>query len=433
MAQPTYIDPSVLQGGNILTIENDCIRLGVNLGLGGAVTSLCRKGGPNLINSYDWGRQVQMSFYSYPTPYLPQGKTVRESWKFLGWNPIQSGDCFGHRSRILEHRCTDNEIYVRCIPMHWPLDNVPGECTFETWYRLNGTRVDVTARLNNARPETVWSPARGQELPAVYTNGEWYKLVSYTGAQPFTGGPVSALCTRENGLGWPWVSYLSTEHWAALVNDENEGLGVYNGGVYHFIGGFFGEKGTGGPKDVNTGYISPVSEEILDRNIEYTYQYSLIVGSVEDIRRTAAELTDRAAENTWRFAHSRCHFTYRNIADAGWPVGDCLDFSFDPSGALVSPTLFCGAGSLHELVLDAALEGGELPCTVRLTLYDDEVRITTRENRPHDTLDVPCTLSCGGGRRLHTIPLPEVRQPVIGFELLFRGSGHANVYAAQLR
>ena len=173
MAQPTYIDPSVLQGENILTIENDCIRLGVNLGLGGAVTSLCRKGGPNLINSYDWGRQVQMSFYSYPTPYLPQGKTVRESWKFLGWNPIQSGDCFGHRSRILEHRCTDNEIYVRCIPMHWPLDNVPGECTFETWYRLNGARVDVTARLNNARPETVWSPARGQELPAVYTNGEW--------------------------------------------------------------------------------------------------------------------------------------------------------------------------------------------------------------------------------------------------------------------
>ena len=36
---------------NIPTIENDCIRLGVNLGLGGAVTSLCRKGGPNLINS----------------------------------------------------------------------------------------------------------------------------------------------------------------------------------------------------------------------------------------------------------------------------------------------------------------------------------------------------------------------------------------------
>ena len=64
------------------------------------------------------------------------------------------------------------------------------------------------------------------------------------------------------------MSYLSTEHWAALVNDGNKGLGVYNGGGYRFIGGFFGEKGTGGPKDVNIGYISPVSEELLDRTIE---------------------------------------------------------------------------------------------------------------------------------------------------------------------
>ena len=163
------------------------------------------------------------------------------------------------------------------------------------------------------------------------------------GGKPRAGRPGQRAVHPRNGLGWPWVSYLSTEHWAALVNDGNKGLGVYNGGGYRFIGGFFGEKGTGGPKDVNIGYINPVSEELLDRNIEYTYPYSLIVGSVENIRRTAAELTDRAAENTWRFAHSRCHFTYRNIADAGWPVGDCLDFAFDSSSALVSPTLFCGA------------------------------------------------------------------------------------------
>lgn len=113
------IDHSVLQDENIIYIENDCIRLGVNLALGGVVTYLAEHGKPNLINSHDWGRQVQMSFYSGPTPFEPDGAEVDEGWKGLGWNPIQCGDCYGHRSTLLEHRCEDGGIYVRCIPMHY--------------------------------------------------------------------------------------------------------------------------------------------------------------------------------------------------------------------------------------------------------------------------------------------------------------------------
>ena len=45
----------------VIYIENDSIRLGVNLDLGGAVTYLAEHGRKNLINSFDWGRQVQMS------------------------------------------------------------------------------------------------------------------------------------------------------------------------------------------------------------------------------------------------------------------------------------------------------------------------------------------------------------------------------------
>ena len=72
-------------------LDNGVIKIGINLDIGGAITYLSPSGSKeNAINSHDWGRQIQMSFYSGPNPYQPEGTEVRESWKFLGWNPIQS-------------------------------------------------------------------------------------------------------------------------------------------------------------------------------------------------------------------------------------------------------------------------------------------------------------------------------------------------------
>ena len=131
MADPS-IFASYLTDENLIFIENESLRLGANLALGGAMTYLAEHGKPNLINSWDWGRQVQMSFYSHPVPFCPDGEEMAECWKFIGWNPIQSGDHYGNRSRVLEYRAENNEIYVKCVPMHWPLNNYPGECTFDT-------------------------------------------------------------------------------------------------------------------------------------------------------------------------------------------------------------------------------------------------------------------------------------------------------------
>src|ERR1700678_948641 len=103
---------------------------------GGSITFLANADGENIVNSADLGRQIQMSFYSGPVPYAPDGKQPAKAWEGLGWNPIQTGDYFGHPSRVIDFRQRANSIYVKCIPMHWPLDNVPGECTFEEWIRL---------------------------------------------------------------------------------------------------------------------------------------------------------------------------------------------------------------------------------------------------------------------------------------------------------
>ena len=47
------IDHSILNDKNMSIIENEYIKLGVNLGLGGAVTYLAELGHDNLINSSD--------------------------------------------------------------------------------------------------------------------------------------------------------------------------------------------------------------------------------------------------------------------------------------------------------------------------------------------------------------------------------------------
>jgi hypothetical protein len=69
---------SYLTDDNLVFIENEYLRLGANLSLGGALTYLAEKGKKNLINSADWGRQVQMSVYAAPTPFHPEGVEMAE-------------------------------------------------------------------------------------------------------------------------------------------------------------------------------------------------------------------------------------------------------------------------------------------------------------------------------------------------------------------
>ncbi|MGO9112103.1 MAG: hypothetical protein ACLP9L_22995, partial [Thermoguttaceae bacterium] len=238
-------------------LDNGVIRLGVDLNLGGAITYLSRSGAEqNLVNSYDCGRQIQMSYYSGPVPFAVAGKQPKPEWRFIGWNPIQVGDAFGNSSKLLEHSNDSKQIYVKCIPLHWPLENVAGECTYECWFSLDGPAVHARCRLVNHRPDHTQYPARHQEYPALYTNGPWYRLMTYTGDRPFTGGKLSRIEKRIGEPG-PWSGWMATESWAALVNDESFGLGIWIPDCCGFTGGFAGKPGKGGPFDAPTGYIAP--------------------------------------------------------------------------------------------------------------------------------------------------------------------------------
>ena len=355
----------------VLYLDNGRVKIGIDLNLGGAITYFAPSGTDrNVVNSHDWGRQIQMSFYSGPTPFAPNGKQPKPEWAGLGWNPIQSGDVFGNRARVLESRSDRRQLSVRSIPMHWPLDNEPSECTFESTIRLDGPVARVVSRLVNHRVDKTQYPARDQELPAVYTNGPYYHLMTYQGDEPFTGGALSEI-QRMPSPGFPWAGWQATENWAALVDDSGWGLGVYHPGLTHFIGGFSGTPGKGGPKDNPTGYIAPVQVEILDHDIVYEYHYDLILGTVAEIRDYVRSQAARRATPDYRFARDRQHWHYDNAVDGGWPIRGEIVVGVDQANPqIVGPDCFFLAAQAPKLRIEAAFRGAPGTARVYWKRYD---------------------------------------------------------------
>ncbi|GHT40636.1 hypothetical protein AGMMS49965_09190 [Bacteroidia bacterium] len=358
-------------------IENDRIKLGIDLNLGGAVTFLSDNdnGGKNMINSFDWGRQIQMSYYSGPWPYIgPNGETPADNWAGLGWNPIQSGDAGGHRSTVTAFEMRgQNAMFVRCIPMQWPhTAGVPGDCEFECLYTLEDNVITMEATIVNNRSDKTQYRACSQEMPAVYTNGPWYNLVTYLGDQPFSGQPVTNIVTRNDGKGCPWVHFYTPENWVALLDGNGKGIGVFQPEVMTFNGGFHpGDalKGFGGAKDGQTGHIAPVGTQILDANIRWTYKTAFILGTLNDIRSYAQKHWQAVTPPEWTFQNSRQNWYYQGDAsDTGFPIEDMLDIRFKKNASLVSPVTFWKAADAPVLEIEGAFETASKQITLAIEI-----------------------------------------------------------------
>jgi len=300
-------------------LDNGEIRIGMDLALGGAVTFLSSKDHPgNIINSADLGRQIQMSHYSGPWPFEVGDKKPNPAWAGLGWNPIQTGDCYMNPSKVIEHRNDGRELYIKCVPMQWPLKDVPGDCTFESWTTLEGPVIHMRYRCTNQRADkTAFRPCP-QELPAVYTISKLCRLMSYTGDKPFTSDALTQV-KNDWRKPWPWTRFIGTERWAALVDEKGWGLGVFkdDGGEFH--GGVYGDERSEDPKHGSTAYVAPIHMENFDHNIIYEHRTEFMVGALADIRKRFNGLATKTPP-AWRFVKDRQHWKIRNATDRGFPM-----------------------------------------------------------------------------------------------------------------
>jgi hypothetical protein len=240
---------------------------------GGSIGNIAASNSPadNVVNYHDMGREIQLSFYAGPNPYNPPTSEYPDGAcdRLFGgvtwpWNPIGAGDIDGNSGQILSFSKNSTVWHIVIRPLQWACHNVSCECIFEQMGVLDANGVTLTSTLHNHRSDKAVYPASHQELPAVYTNGLFYRLLTYDGSKPFTNDP--ALVEYVTGFRGPgaeggaWIlgEFTPTEHWAALLNQDNFGLGVVNLEAPTFLGGFAGAKGSGGSLDSPTGYIAPV-------------------------------------------------------------------------------------------------------------------------------------------------------------------------------
>ena len=281
----------------ILESDNGVLKLNLDLSRGGAICYVSLSGSDeNLVNIFDEGRYIQQSYYAGESlDRQKDGQSPR--WSPWPWNPIQVGDAFGNRAKILDYIQNEDTLYVKSIPMLWDMNNEPAEAFMEQWTILEGDVIKVTNRLTCFRHDTIYGDGvlKDQELPAVYPISKLSNLYFYEGANPFSNSSLSSPEVVNLASGF-WGRYKEvTEHWMAFVDDNMFGMGVYNPMCTYFLAGMAGDPGHH-VKSSSTSYIAPVKKASLNRDSIFEYTYYIIIGKLDDIRKRVYELHELKQE-----------------------------------------------------------------------------------------------------------------------------------------
>jgi len=231
-------------------LDNGMLKIGVARNWGSAIAYLSPSGSNvNLINHYDLGREVQMSYFfgrgqEYPGIYWPKIDGAN-----FGWNPVQAGDAGNNPSTTLEFRNDGSEIFARIRPKDWALGNYyppPGkdaDVIYEERITLENEVAHAHFRCIH-EGQDVHGPKDG-EVPAGYFIRELTDFVSYAGERPWTGEPLQT--TRPAGQAiWQQLS----ENWGAFANRDGWGVGLFVPGNTTYgnirrLSGMGGETGDG--------------------------------------------------------------------------------------------------------------------------------------------------------------------------------------------
>jgi len=331
--------------GDTCYIENDRFKLGVKLSWGGGINYIKDKtyndvsGLTNLVNQHDTGRLIQQSYYgtdAIPGVYESGSFDGKDTWPY---NPVQGGDKYGNKSRLVDLEVTENSIYVKAQPQDWAQDGKITPSYMENVYKLTDDYIEVDNRFVDFSGWT--HTAYGQELPAFYTVSYLDTYYFYNGEKPWTGDELTVkpdlpFWGNTGGDSSKCNFYLrnnNSETWSAWVNGKtNWGIGLYTPNIDRLKAG---RHEFNGSKDANnnaTNYIAAYNKILLTSFVPVEYSYLITTGTVEEIREVFTEnkdFADNASLNVNRTS-TRLPSGYLNYKD--------LDFT-DPNTGEVFYTL----------------------------------------------------------------------------------------------
>jgi len=291
----------VICNNDLVSIDNGTIHLHLDLSRGGAITYISKSGiNRNIINTYDNGRYIQQSYYAgNDADRRLEGQSA--NWPSWCWNPIQAGDTFGNKPKLLDFKKSNNDpsykkcifkklnintIYTKCNPLLFVMNNMPSEAIMEQTTTLDSNVIKVTNKITCNRTDTIYGEGiyRNQEMPAVYPISALNNLYSYKGNAPYTNAPLTKLKVSQSPEPWgEFCDDVLPERWLAFVDDDNFGIGIYNPNCNTFAAGLSGQVG-GESNSESTNYIAPIKSVALNKKSVFEYTYYLIIGNLEEIR-----------------------------------------------------------------------------------------------------------------------------------------------------
>ncbi len=235
----------------------------------------------NLINCHDTGRLVQQSYYgAFDGEGYEPGYYGETRWSY---NPVQGGNVFGGKSKIVDVRLTDTQIYIKARPMDWALDDAHITPSYmEATCTLDGGVLKTQCRFVDfsGYPNRVSS----QELPAFYC------------AEPLN----DFIYPDENGelvsvpdlIFWPdagFPNFKTSENWSAFTAGGTDGFGIGLLTPHHdtFLAGIFerGKCSTADPAaEGPTSYIACVDSFEFMSFRPFEYEFYITTGSANEIR-----------------------------------------------------------------------------------------------------------------------------------------------------
>ena len=210
--------------GTMLRIDNGTVQVGVETKCGGTVAQIVIDG-QNLVNNYDCtGRQVQAALYDGNAAY-DNCAGCSGVW---GWDPVQGGDKYNAGSPVISKSSDAQSIYIKTRPLEWNPDDkggargrpVASDVSIEQWVSFvagDPHAIQLHYKITHLGSDTHANAF--QEFPAVYVNRGWDRFVYYSGALPWTNGPVTFDVLPSPGGASSFLRYVP-EHWSSLVNDQ---------------------------------------------------------------------------------------------------------------------------------------------------------------------------------------------------------------------
>lgn len=276
MAQPSA------EASELLFIENDKVKVGIDRSKGASITWLSWKAYPaNTVNIHDPGRLIQQSYYAGRSLNRQEDGQSKD-WSPWSWNPIQGGGVASWARVSHFEKIDDVTLYGKTIPKLWDMPDEEAEATMEQWTGFEPDMPDVVVVRNRLVSKRQagdrWGPAKSspQEVPACYFTRNFDQFMVYLGDHRWE--------SVEQKVGPPWGKARPPRKAMACFNGEGQGIAVFSpssGETWNFGPhvAAMSDDPQGGP----CVHIAPVSRVHLGPRSTYEYRYWLIVGERESI------------------------------------------------------------------------------------------------------------------------------------------------------